>query len=863
MNKLSLLEELRSGGYEASLITTFNAYLPFYEEVVLRHLINAGVRHNVLLMDQSQFAKALSSAPPLLAGRSYTLAPLSAPGAFHPKLIVLLGKSKGLVAIGSHNMTLSGFGLNREMTNLVRMQGTQDAEAIALVSSAWTYVRGWVEAYSDKLPDHVGAMVEKVEAFAPWLTGAVGGTGEVSLIASSPGKGTLWEQLLVLVDRPVREVFVTGAFFDRSLTFLDRIQIDLSPQRIVVAVEPVTVELPVSLAMKSSAIFVDAGDFGATHSGDHRRGYLHAKAIRILFDGGGELVASGSANPSAPAWHASTSAANAEMMIVSTGERARQAAQSLGLDRLDAAKRLDPEAWGAMCEPPPVDQVEPTIGVYCGVVGVDDRGVQLPDTLLERWNKPEFQLKSVDGQSLTARPNLITVLGGKIATFDQNAMSQAVMMEVHDAGEVRARLVMHHEAGLEAASSTAPQRRFRDAVASLSTEAPNIDLLVSCLNQIVFDRTQETARSSPKKRGAAVRGASNQSGEVPETLEVPLEDMSSTKARRKRLIEAGDLAYLLDALIYHLVEMPRATYGSTDRAGRSEEEQVGADDDIDAMDDEAELRAAILKVCHSRVGTVVARTKRLLGQYENGDVDLKDLVVRLLAVLAVLRELRNCDGRVNWATDGQSTVPIKSRIALLEALAPVVLEGSASLLLHDEMNSALRESDEMARFKGLLLWLCWDCGMTMDLRQPFNEEPESRKARLSANALILAVAQTVRGDRDVIREGRSSIERLAPNEVEWLDGVTALGDRCALARGGEVVGSQGPANPGDVVRNRQFPNTPLSVVLEAGDRKLHLAPVVADGAPRKVLSSYFELVDVGGDRLADRNLSRLHGPRTV
>ena len=32
--RLSLLDELRRGGYEASLITTFNAYLPFYEEVV-------------------------------------------------------------------------------------------------------------------------------------------------------------------------------------------------------------------------------------------------------------------------------------------------------------------------------------------------------------------------------------------------------------------------------------------------------------------------------------------------------------------------------------------------------------------------------------------------------------------------------------------------------------------------------------------------------------------------------------------------------------------------------------------------------------------------------------------------------------
>jgi len=42
--KISLMEELKKGGYEASLTTTYNAYLPFYEEVVLRRLVNAGIR---------------------------------------------------------------------------------------------------------------------------------------------------------------------------------------------------------------------------------------------------------------------------------------------------------------------------------------------------------------------------------------------------------------------------------------------------------------------------------------------------------------------------------------------------------------------------------------------------------------------------------------------------------------------------------------------------------------------------------------------------------------------------------------------------------------------------------------------------
>ena len=137
LHRLSLIDELRKGGYEASLITTFNAYLPFYEEVVLRRLENAGVRHNVLMMDAQQYSSSIFSHPPRLAGRRYTILPVAAPDAFHPKLILLVGKKKALVAIGSHNVTLAGFGFNRELTNVVRIDGTRDSEGLAVASQVW------------------------------------------------------------------------------------------------------------------------------------------------------------------------------------------------------------------------------------------------------------------------------------------------------------------------------------------------------------------------------------------------------------------------------------------------------------------------------------------------------------------------------------------------------------------------------------------------------------------------------------------------------------------------------------------------------------------------------------------------------
>lgn len=78
---ISLFEIIKRGGYEASLITTFNATLPFYEEVVLRKLVSAGCRRNVVLMDRQQCALAWDSeaSRPRLAGYAYTLLPVGVP----------------------------------------------------------------------------------------------------------------------------------------------------------------------------------------------------------------------------------------------------------------------------------------------------------------------------------------------------------------------------------------------------------------------------------------------------------------------------------------------------------------------------------------------------------------------------------------------------------------------------------------------------------------------------------------------------------------------------------------------------------------------------------------------------------------
>jgi hypothetical protein len=298
LNKISLIDELKKGGYEASLITTYNAYLPFYEEVVLRRLVNAGVRHNALLMDAQQYAASLISNPPRLAGRQYTLLPVSVPGAFHPKPIFLTGKSKGAIVVGSHNMTLAGFGFNREITNLVHIREKDDAAGIALAQEVWTEIEFWLNDFTAGIPDHVRSMIRRVREFAPWLGGSPRSDPKIKLLAGRPGGASLWQQFTGLLEGKTSQFAIGGAFFDQELTFLKRLKKDLQPGRMTVAVDPETVQMPAQAQVLEGISFVQAGRIGCDEKSDEP--YLHAKFVLAEQNEGAAVLHRAARTPAGP-----------------------------------------------------------------------------------------------------------------------------------------------------------------------------------------------------------------------------------------------------------------------------------------------------------------------------------------------------------------------------------------------------------------------------------------------------------------------------------------------------------------------------------------------------------------------------------
>jgi hypothetical protein len=191
------MDHLAEPGFRSSVIATYNCYFPFYEDVVLRRLVAAGCAHNVLIIDATQCGEAYANEEtrPRRAGRDYTIIPVKVGGAFHPKVFLRFGAKKGLLFLGSHNLTLSGFGLNDEVTNAFRLEGAGLRSGAGLLRQVYAYLAAFVPT---GLPDVVEAF-EGLKLGVPWMDGPLGtGTTDRVLLTSSSRGPDLWSQVAPL-----------------------------------------------------------------------------------------------------------------------------------------------------------------------------------------------------------------------------------------------------------------------------------------------------------------------------------------------------------------------------------------------------------------------------------------------------------------------------------------------------------------------------------------------------------------------------------------------------------------------------------------------------------------------------------------
>ncbi len=785
---VSIFDVIKRGGYEASLITTFNAALPFYEEVVLRKLVGAGCRHNVVLMDRRQCALSWESEAlrPRRAGYEYTLLPVGVAGAFHPKVCLLLGLRKASILIGSHNLTLSGFGYNREITSWVEVAGPKDAEGAAVLAAVWKMVRGWVELERGTAPEVLLGSAMAIANFVSPLVASAGEMETVIALGQRPGDPSLIEQLAAKAPGNVRRIGVLGAFFDHAQGFITDLKRRWPEAAIVVGIDPKTVELPGSPDTKI-ATYVDARPLWSDESG-----YLHAKAIYLETDEAAtDIFVSGSANPSRSAWVATTAAGNVEAMLLHLGEEARAVAEAIGLRGVFDLPALAEDVCADIarrCTRVSDEEQLRTVPLWSGVADPVAGQLRIPCTggLAENTAATLFGA----GMEQLEQIGQILFVGNEIVLGPQIGLTAIRSCVLANQSGTIARVMILHPAVLEAASRSSRQYQIRAALGGLGSREGDISRLIASVEKVIFgeetaSEVDQAVREHQERRVVATSRAG------PPSLTISVADMAKTK-RKARLLKSGDLACLIDVLLRHLSEGLDRQIVDTDRSGRTEEEQIGKEDVEEPVESEREAQAATtlsdLDIARRVAARARALTKKMVKQLELAATDESrrvGAVVKLVAVLALLRELRRLDKLKRWRSTGQLLVEERDRRYLL-VQSIKHLFGSRKPLIDVLDDVAGESTDETARLHVLLLWLAWDIGeeLTEQIGRIF--DPAELRSTLHANAFFVKLMPCVAADEAATEDLQESIRlttkptpEAAQRAAQWLQRHLDLGRRWA------------------------------------------------------------------------------------
>ncbi len=822
--ELSLMQYLRDGGFEASLFTTYSVYLPFYEEVVLRRLRGGGCRHNVILVDSAQCAQSLAvpETRPRYAGRDYTLVPIQCGGAFHPKLVLLLGRTRSVIAVGSHNLTISGFGFNRELTNALEFNPKKDGAEVRFARSAWSAIRHWLQGGGSAVPREVHNAVSAMRNFAPWLEGeAAPSLDDPTFLAQWRGGPSLWSQLRPVLPASAKRVVIVGAFFDSRMRFVDEVHRNWPTAKVVLGIEPATVSMPVTAKERDWLDIRDATELY------RNGGYLHAKGLYIDTGGAGDVLAVGSANPSTPAWLGAAGNVNDEAIVVRLGNVARAAARDLGLAAVPSlpkvtSKGLDRIAGNRKQQPASPDEMSRVVVA----VAMDDG----------------FAL------SIEAVPSIVRAIA-----LDQKGAELATLGETHaDTGRlilnatpavvaatttlliwlrqrVAIRALVHHDAAIGELMRSSKQVQLRAALEGISSSTVDLVKLISAVEKVIFDDEAVYAHQ-PKASSSGNRSQTTSAVTRPESLAINVDETKQAK-RHRRLLEAGDLGYLLDVLIRRLgIGLERAT-GDADSKGRTEEEQTGQDDDDDRRNEvasEADV-PTIAKLVRAKGRNLVRRMNAQMKQAAERKSAAPVILLQLTAVLAMIRELRHVEKLPKWREAHQELVSQEFEEELLDGVLTYLFGRRFQLYRAIVESLGDERYEELARLKGLLVWLSWDCHIALDERFGYSEEPEDVERRVEDKAILLEFAQILLGDPLAREEATNSIlqgSRAGEQPVagRWLQNYFRFSERVekclGLAKKGGL--SQTKAEPGTLAVLPSIPGLRLRVVSEVADSNIAL-----------------------------------------
>ena len=686
---LPLLKEIRQRKVEASVITTYNAYLPFYENVVLRRLSSQGSRENVVLMDGAQFSQSLADPTqrPRRAGRDYTLLPVSCSGAFHPKVILLVRRSDVVAYVGSHNLTLSGYTSNGELTTRIVFEedSASDQERLIL-QQLLSFLKNTTADRPDEPRRPINRLVQDLSGrFELDSLADKDPPSNAGLHCSLGSEADLWNQVEQFFPETVEQLMVLGPYFDQRLQFLTRLYERLSPDRLVVPIDVEETQIPNGAPdMMPRAKFTQLDTSTDTPSD----GFLHAKALYAIDADGRGYQVTGSANPSARAWLKSSSRSNAEVVFCKELSADEVKNDPLGLRRLFESPTLADSRWedagSALLEEEDEPSYRATLAFRRdGKIYLETDMLTTPPTEITEVRALDSRHEVLESTTFSIDKDLVEV------RTTSHALDEVSWLELRTSQGCTDYALVHHTSRIDYQSFSDEKRAVRYTITQFQEDNAELSELLSVVEDVIFSSDQHVTEGGKASRKSTAVDHSNS-----ETVGPLVVDPADETGESGDIETKTDLALLLDALIESL----RSSHGieQTVLADTREEELVGTDEDPTSDIKDSLLEGKSLRkfrsYCRSRLRELNKQLKKSLD--ESPDRLLRG---QIASVFAIVGELYRRQATLQEYGAGSLVSP--GLLADVFFVAPwQALSGPEGIL------AAESDEEHISMIQGLSLW---------------------------------------------------------------------------------------------------------------------------------------------------------------
>ncbi len=284
-------------GFHSAFLTTYAFGAQAFEDIPFTRLRGSGCRNIVILADRQMVNQSFAElGPPKFAGSSYHLVKADAPGAFHPKITLLVGAKQGRLLVGSANLTALGLGGNKELVASLSYDDENKSSAQHF-AAALNYIRSKVP--SDDL--WFSTAMQRALRSSPWLRDAMENRFpeqvtelEVALLLDRPDVSILDQIAVSVGDDRIERLIVVSPYWDMKLEGLARLRAIIGEPPTDLLIDAASTYFPKSELPRFSGIEMFKVD-----ASDSKR-FVHAKLV-IAQGEAWDHVISGSMNCTLPA----------------------------------------------------------------------------------------------------------------------------------------------------------------------------------------------------------------------------------------------------------------------------------------------------------------------------------------------------------------------------------------------------------------------------------------------------------------------------------------------------------------------------------------------------------------------------------